>query len=75
MKEFCALRAKAYAYLMNDGSEKKKTKGTKKCVIKRGLMVKNYEDCLFDDKFIIKSQQDLKVTITWCTQKKPIRSR
>ena len=23
MKEFCALRAKAYAYLMNDGSEKK----------------------------------------------------
>ena len=49
MKEFCALRAKAYAYLMNDDSEKKKAKGTKKCVIKRGLMVTNYEDCLFDD--------------------------
>ena len=29
MKEFCALRAKAYSYLMNDNSEVKKSKGTK----------------------------------------------
>ena len=34
LKEFCALRAKAYAYLMDDDSVKKKAKGTKKCVIK-----------------------------------------
>ena len=34
MKEFCALRAKTYAYLMDDDSEKKKAKGTKKCVTK-----------------------------------------
>ena len=33
-KEFCALRAKPYAYLMNDDSEVKKAKETKKCVIK-----------------------------------------
>ena len=26
MKEFCALRAKTYTYLMNDDSEKKKAK-------------------------------------------------
>ena len=32
--EFVALRAKAYAYLMEDGSEHKKVKGTKKCAIK-----------------------------------------
>ena len=32
MKEFCALRAKTYTYLMDDDSEKKKAKGTKKCV-------------------------------------------
>ena len=38
MKEFAALRAKTYAYLMDDDSEKKKVKGTKKCVIKRRLM-------------------------------------
>ena len=50
MKEFVALRAKTYAYLMDDDSEKKKAKGTKKCVIKRGLMVKDSKGCLFNDK-------------------------
>ena len=34
MKEFCALRAKTYTYLMDDDSENKKTKGIKRCVIK-----------------------------------------
>ena len=34
MKEFCALRAKTYSYLMDDNSEVKKSKGTKKCVTK-----------------------------------------
>ena len=29
---------------MEDGSEHKKAKGTKKCVIKRELMFKNYKD-------------------------------
>ena len=29
MKEFCALRAKTYAYLMNDDSEYKKRKRNK----------------------------------------------
>ena len=37
MKEFCALRPKAYAYLMDDSSEKKKAKGTNKYVIKQEL--------------------------------------
>ena len=50
MKEFVALRAKTYAYLMDDDSEKKKAKGIKKCVIKRGFMDKRYKDCLFNDK-------------------------
>ena len=60
MTEFCALRAKAYAYLMEDGSEHKKAKGTKKCVIKRELMFENYKDSLFNDKIILKSQQRFK---------------
>ena len=34
MKEFCALRAKIYAYLMDDDKESKKAKGVKRCVIK-----------------------------------------
>ena len=32
MIEFIELRAKTYAYLMDNDSEHKKTKGTKKCV-------------------------------------------
>ena len=38
----------------------KKAKGTKKCVIKRGLMFKNYKDCNFNNKTILKSQQRFK---------------
>ena len=41
MKEFCALRAKKYSYLMDDNSEVKKSKGTKKCVIKWEGMFEN----------------------------------
>ena len=60
MNEYCALRAKIYSYLMDDNSEVKKSKGTKKCVIKRELMFENYKDCLFNDKIILKSQQRFK---------------
>ena len=35
MKEFSALRETIYAYLMDDDSEKKKAKGTKRCIIKK----------------------------------------
>ena len=45
---------------MNDDSEHKKAKGTKKCVIKRELKFKNYTDSLFNDKTILKSQQRFK---------------
>ena len=47
MKEFWALRATAYAYLIDDDSEKKKVKGIKKCVIKHQLMFKSYTDRFF----------------------------
>ena len=43
MTEFVALRAKTYAYLIDDGSEHKRAKGTKKCIIKRELMFENYK--------------------------------
>ena len=35
MIEFVGLRAKTYSYLIDDDSEEKKGKGTKKCVIKK----------------------------------------
>ena len=60
MKEFCALRAKTYAYLLEDSSKHKKAKGTKRCKIKRKLMFQNYKDSLFNKKIILKSQQRFK---------------
>ena len=56
MKEFCALRAKTYTYLMEDDSKMEKTKGVTRCVIKRRLMFKNYNDSLFNNKTIMPSQ-------------------
>ena len=54
--EFCALRATTYAFLLDEDTEKKKAKGTKKCTIKREIMFEHYKDCLFIYKTIIKSQ-------------------
>ena len=56
MKEFCAPRAKTYAYLMDDDSEKKKAKGTKKCIIKRRIKSEDYKDSLFNNNTILRSQ-------------------
>ena len=42
MTKFVALRPKTYSYLMDDGGSDKKTKGTKKCVIKRRLKFNDY---------------------------------
>ena len=57
MIEFCALRSKACAYRLDDDSEKKKAKGTSKCIVKCELTFKNYTDYLFNNEVIIKSQQ------------------
>ena len=45
---------------MDDDSQVKKSKGTKKCVIKQEFMFENYIDCLRNDKIILKSQQGFK---------------
>ena len=60
MIEFVGIRAKTWAYLMDDGSEHKKSKGTKRCVIKLRLLFKNYTNCLFNNKIILKSQERFK---------------
>ena len=60
LKEFVALIAKTYVYLIDYNSEYKKAKGTRTCVIKRRLMFRNYTYCLFNDKIILKSQQRFK---------------
>ena len=53
MKEFCALKAKSYAYSMDDDSEKKKAKGAKKCIIKRRIMFEKYKDSLLNNNTIL----------------------
>ena len=58
--EVVALRPKTWVYLMDDGSEHKKAKGSKMCIIKRRLMFENYRDCLFNNKIIRKLQQTFK---------------
>ena len=44
--KFVGLRGITYSYLINDGSEDNKAKGTKQCIIKRKLEVENYKNCL-----------------------------
>ena len=65
MTEFAALRPKTYFYLMEDGKNhthvtKKKAKGTKKSVIKRVRKINDYQDCLFNNKMILRQQQIFK---------------
>ena len=60
MTNFVALRAKTYSFLIDeytdDDYEKnnivnKKAKGTKKCVIKRGIFFNKYLDSLLKIKY------------------------
>ena len=60
MSEFCALKAKAYAFKLDNDTEVKKAKGTKKCIVKREITFKNYVDAFFKDKTLIKSQQQFR---------------
>ena len=48
MTEFMSLRPKLYSYKKLDGSEDKKCKGIKKCVVKKTLTFKDYKSCLFN---------------------------
>ena len=56
MTEFVALRPKLYSYKKLDGSEDKKCKGIKKCVVKKTLTFEDYKACLFNDSTEYRSQ-------------------
>ena len=45
---------------MDDDSDVKKAKGTKKCVIKRVLKFNDCKDCLLNNEIVLKSQQRFK---------------
>ena len=71
MIAFVGLRPKTYSYLMDGNSERKKAKGTKKCVIKRILKFNDRENRLF--KITLKSKQDLTMKGIVCILNKSIR--
>ena len=65
MSEFCALRSKAYAFLIDGFNDidyekhniiNKKAKGTKKCVIKNKITFNDYVNVLFSGINILRSQ-------------------
>ena len=56
MTEFVALRPKLSSYNKLDGSEDKKCKGIKKCVVKKTLTFEDYKACLFNDSTEYRSQ-------------------
>ena len=61
--EFVTFKRKTYSYLINDEKkvkETKKAKGTRECVIKRKTKFNDYNDCLLNNKIILKSQQRFK---------------
>ena len=57
MVEICVLRSKTWTYRIDDDSEKKKAKGTKKCVIKLLIWYENYIDSLHNGMVILRPQQ------------------
>ena len=58
--EFVAMRPKTYSYMTDEFFEMKKSRGTKKCVIKKMLKFEDYEKCLFVNEPMLKSQQRFK---------------
>ena len=56
MTEFMAMRPKLYSYKKLGGSEDKKCKGIKKCVVKKTLTFEDYKTCLFSDSTEYRSQ-------------------
>ena len=56
MREFVALTPKLYSYKKLDGSEDKKCKGIKKCVVKKTLTFEDYKTCLLSDSTEYRSQ-------------------
>ena len=55
--EFIALIPKTCSYLTDNDQIDKKSKGTKKCVIKKMIKFDDYKKCLLNDKVILKSQE------------------
>ena len=54
-------RAKSYSYLIEDGSEEKKAKIIKKCVIKWKAKFENYKNCLEVTQFEKEKKKEIHI--------------
>ena len=70
MTKFVGLRAKTYSYLIDDGSEDKGTKGTKKCAIKKKFKFEYYKNCLEATKIENKINYLEKIELIYVALKK-----
>ena len=65
MTKFVGLKVKIYSYLIDDGSENNKAKGTKKCIIKRKLKFEKDKDRLKATKLDNKiNYLEIKIKVT-----------
>ena len=56
LNEFCALKAKTYAFKLDNDNKVKKAKGTKKGIVKRHITFDDYVNTLFNDNKLLRSQ-------------------
>ena len=57
IKKVSALKPNTYSYIIDDDHSDKKAKGAKKCVVKWEIKFQDFQDCLENNKTIIRSQQ------------------
>ena len=63
----------SYGFKLDNDSEVKKAKGTKKCTVKNHITFNDYVNILFNDNKLLRSHSHLKVTIIKYTHRKLIR--
>ena len=65
MTKSVGLKAKTYSYLTDNGIEDEKSKGTKKCAMKRKLKFENYKNCLevtyFEQKIYCREKNKISI--------------
>ena len=74
MTKFVGLRAKTHSYLTDDGSQDKKEKSTKKCVITRKIKFQNYKNSLEATQLDNKIKYLEKIKLTYIVFKKIMKN-
>ena len=75
MKKFVGFRSKTYSYFLDDGSEDKKAKDTKNCVIIKKIKFGNYEICLEANQLENKINHLEKIRLTKIVLKNIIKNQ